>query len=54
MQQIAPYIRSGDPLPTEFKVPFVRDTQAQIDERLSAIAMKAVETRKRNLARAAG
>lgn len=53
LQQIAPYVRSGDNPPTEFKVPFVRDSQSELEERRSTSARKAWDTIRRNAGRKA-
>ena len=45
IQQIAPYIRSGDPLPAELAVPYVRDEETIRAEVGSAAAKKAWATR---------
>jgi hypothetical protein len=48
LQQIAPYARSGRPLPKSFGVPLIRETIGGVSVDGSAAAKKAWETRRRN------
>lgn len=48
LQQIAPFIRAGKPLPESFAVPFIRDEVDGISVSGSAAARKAWDTRRRN------
>jgi len=47
LQQIAPYIRSKQPLPASFAVPLIRDVANGVCQSGSAAAKKAWQTRKR-------